>query len=115
MGRTFQRAQRMRQERAEAIDEGKRTSNLLTAGLLGILAAGITVVALVLLSPLGILGGLLALLSPWAWMRGDRARVDEIAPEHQRAYAAETGWSLLSVACLAGGYALVITALIHGW
>ena len=115
MGGAFERAQQTRRDDAEAIDRGKRLSNQLLAGLLGILALGIAVVAVWQLSPVGMVAGVLALGSPWAWMRGDRARVDEISAEHQRAYAAEFGWSVLAVALLAGGYALFIAAMVNGW
>jgi hypothetical protein len=115
MGDTFERAQRYRREKAGEIDRGKRQMNLAMAILLGILAAGILVVAVWQLSPVGILGALVALAAPWAWMRADRVRVDEIAREHQRAYAAEFGWTVLAVALLAGGYALFIAALVNGW
>ncbi len=115
MGGAFERAQETRRNDAEAIDRGKRLSNLLLAGLLGVFAAGIAVVAVWQLTPVGMLAGLVALGSPWAWLRGDRARVDEISAEHQRAYAAELGWSVLAVALLAGGYALFIAAMVNGW
>jgi hypothetical protein len=115
MGDTFERAQRYRREHAGEIDSGKRQMNVATAILLGILALGILAVAVWQLSPVGIIGALVALAAPWSWMRADRVRVDEIAREHQRAYAAEFGWTVLAIALLAGGYALFITALVHGW
>ncbi|MCW2793467.1 MAG: hypothetical protein JWO76_2565 [Nocardioides sp.] len=115
MGDAFERAQAGRRENADDIDRGKHRSNVTLAIVLGIFAAGITVVALVQLSPVGLLAGLVALVSPYAWLRGDRARVDEISPEHRDAYAKEFGWSVLAVALLAGGYALFIAAMVNGW
>ena len=115
MGGAFQRAQQTRRDDAEAIDRGKHLSNLLLAALLGVLAVGIVVVAVWQLTPVGLLAGLIALGSPWAWMRGDRSRVDGISAAHRRAYAAELGWSVLAVALLGGGYALFIAAMVNGW
>lgn len=115
MGDAFERAQVGRRENAGAIDRGKHRSNLALAIVLGIFAVGITVVAVVRLNPVGLLAGLIALASPYAWMRGDAARVDEISPEHRNAYAKEFGWSVLAIALLAGGYALFIAAMVNGW
>jgi hypothetical protein len=111
----FDRAQAARKRDAAAIDRGKRRGNIAIAVVLGVFALGITVVAVATLTPVGVLGGLLACTSPWCWMRGDRARVDEIAPEHRAAYAKEFGWSVLAIAALAGGYALFIAAMVNGW
>lgn len=115
MGDTFERAQRYRREHAVEIDRGKRRMNIAMAFVIGVLAVGILVVAVWQLSPVGLLGALVALAAPWAWMRADRVRVDEIAREHRAAYAAEFGWTVLSVALLAGGYALFVAALVNGW
>jgi hypothetical protein len=115
MGDAFDRAQAGRRDNADAIDRGKHRSNVALAVVLGIFALGITVVAVVRFTPVGLLAGLVALGSPYAWMRGDAARVDEISPENRNAYAQEFGWSVLAVALLAGGYALFIAALVNGW
>lgn len=115
MNDAFERAQAGRRENAEAIDRGKHRSNVALAIVLGIFALGITVVAVVEFTPVRLLAGLVALGSPYAWMRGDAARVDEISAAHRNAYAREFGWSVLAIGLLAGGYALFIAALVNGW
>jgi hypothetical protein len=115
MGDEFERAQAGRRENADAIDRGKHRSNVALATVLGIFALGITVVAVVRFTPVGLLAGVIALASPYAWMRGDAARVDEISPKNRNAYARELGWSVLAVALLAGGYALFIAAMVNDW
>jgi hypothetical protein len=104
-----------RDEHADAVDAYHHRRNLMIALLLGVFACGIVLGAVVGRSPLGALAALVAIGSPWAWMRGDRARVDEIGAEHRGSYAREFGWSVLAIALLAGGYALLIAALVNGW
>ena len=115
MSDRFQKAQELRRDDAEAIDRGKHRLNLLTAAVLGVIAAGALFGAVVMRSPVGILGALVALGSPWCWMRADRNRVDEISADHRDAYAREFGWTLVAIALLVGGYALFIAAAVNGW
>lgn len=108
---TFARAQRFRREHADELDRSQHRSALLLAGLLGIMAAGIALGAVVGRSWVGGLGALVAVASPWCWLRGDRHRVDEIAPEHRGSYARQFGWSLLAILALATGFALLIVGV----
>lgn len=115
MSDAFERAQAARRKDADAIDRGKHGSNVALAVVMGVFAVGITVVAVVEFTPVRLLAALIALGSPYAWMRGDGARVDEISPENRNDYAKELGWSVLAVALLAGGYALFIAANLNDW
>ncbi|MEZ5096513.1 MAG: hypothetical protein R2731_10555 [Nocardioides sp.] len=102
-------------DHAEAIDRQQRAANLGIVVILGVLAAGVFLAAAVGRSPGGFLAGLVAAGSPWAWWRAERHRTVLVGPEHRRALVRELAWTLASAVLLVAGWALLLTALTHGW